>query len=322
MPKFSKLISFTALLLLLVAGLAQARGGQSYSWVRASGGWLPQGAVVGGSTPGGDIYICRTHYQNGTHVGKVWQGKCLIGWGGREISRDSFDVLVAGRGGRQGGGGGRPGNVRWVDSRGGLPRNAVRGGNSPFGPLYICRARYRGGVHLGKAVKGQCLIGWGGREVEVRPFEILVGHGLHWTRAWGDSVPPGAVGGGHVSDGELFVCRGRHRDGVHPGKLFHGKCLIGWGGHEVALTNYEVLTGADGGGGGGWSGGLQWVRASRGRHEGFCVRGGHANGQDQCVCRAHYGNGMHVGKTFQGKCNIGWGGREVVLDHYEVLIAR
>ena len=283
MSKLLKSFALAALILAMFIGQAQARnnqGAQAYSWVRASGGWLPQGAVRGGEAPGGEIYICRTHYQDGTHVGKLWKGRCLIGWGGREVSRDSFEVLVS-RGGGGNWGGGHGVQARWVDSRGGLPRNAVRGGDSPFGPLYICRARYRDGVHLGKAVKGQCLIGWGGREVDVRHFEILAGHGLRWTRAWGGRIPPGAVGGGHAPDGALFVCRGHHRDGVHPGKLYHGRCLIGWGGHEVALSNFEVLTGAGGGGGGGggWSGGLRWVRASGGRHPGFCVRGGHARGQ-------------------------------------------
>ena len=326
MSRLFRFAAFATLASIILAGPALAQNGrqggygQAYSWVRASGGWLPRGAVSGGHAPGGEIYICRTHYQDGTHVGKLWQGRCLIGWGGREVARNSFEVLVS----RQGGGnpGGGRGHAQWVDSRGGLPRDAVRGGDSPFGPLYVCRARYRDGVHPGKAVKGQCLIGWGGREVEVRPFEILTGRDLNWTRAWGDRMPPGAVKGGHAPDGELYVCRGRHRDGVHPGKMYHGRCLIGWGGHEVALSNFEVLTAGGGGGGGGWSGGLQWVRASRGRHPGFCVRGGNARGFDQCVCRGRYGNGVHVGKTFHGKCNIGWGGKEVVMDDYEVLISR
>lgn len=40
------------------------------------------------------------------------------------------------------------------------------------------------------------------------------------------------------------------------------------------------------------------------------------------VCRANYRGGMHPGKWYQGNCNIGWGGEEISLSHYQVLASR
>ena len=64
--------------------------------VASMGGWLPPDAVIGGSEYNGSrkLAVCRAAYQGGTHPGKVVAGKCNIGWGGKEIVLNAFEVLV------------------------------------------------------------------------------------------------------------------------------------------------------------------------------------------------------------------------------------
>src|SRR5690606_18061845 len=141
---------------------------------------------------------------------------------------------------------------RWLDgatvARSGFA-NAAPGGRESNGTLYLCRAYYRNGVHLGEVYAGKCNIGWGGREqVLASGFEVLVNTRpdavaslvANWVPAPASGV---AYVGNHPMRGTLpmRVCRAYHRNGVHPGKEWEGKCNIGWGGQEVAVTPYEVL---------------------------------------------------------------------------------
>lgn len=66
--------------------------------------------------------------------------------------------------------------VEWVPWNGRLPYDAIEGGIDQNGaiPLYICRARYVNGVHPGKLRSGHCHIGWGGDEIILKRFEVLV----------------------------------------------------------------------------------------------------------------------------------------------------
>lgn len=275
--------------------------GGGLRWVRVHGGAIPTDAVVGGQSLGRDLYICRARFRGGVHVGKVLSGRCNIGWGGKEERLAEFEVLV-----------GQVGGARWVDPyRRGLYQ-PVLGGHDPTGQLYICRAYYRNGTHIGKAIGGRCLIGWGGREVAVSDYQILVAPRVYWVTTTRGNLPRGAVGGARAEGRDMYVCRGYYRDGVHPGKYWRGECHIGWGGKEVRLDHFEVLV---------QPGGVNWQPASAGHIPSPCVEGGRDQGHTQCVCRGYYRDGVHVGKTWNGRCNIGWGGREVVLDNFEVLVS-
>lgn len=70
-------------------------------------------------------------------------------------------------------------------------------------------------------------------------------HGLSWTRASNGHVPDRAIIAGREADGQvLFICRAQYMGGTHPGKVraeFKG-CNIPWGGREIAIQKYEVLT--------------------------------------------------------------------------------
>jgi len=137
-----------------------------YQWVEMMhGNPLPPDAVIGGyqeytNTP---LFVCRGYYQGGMHPGKLFNGMCYFGWGGREVVTPQYQVLVSSY------------PLSWIPSRGRLPLNAIVGGEQHDGPLYICQAAYRGGVHPGKVYKRMCHISWGGKEIPVTSFNVLVG---------------------------------------------------------------------------------------------------------------------------------------------------
>lgn len=134
------------------------------SWVFATDGYVPPGAIPGGWEPGRTLYICHGWYQGGLHPGKIVGRNCNIGWGGREILLNSYEVLV-----------GNAQAVRWIDaSHGGIPAGAVSGGYEPGRPnLYICRAQYRG-WQPGKVVGENCNYGYGGEERRSPYYQVLI----------------------------------------------------------------------------------------------------------------------------------------------------
>ncbi len=135
------------------------------SWVSASNGQMPNGAVLGGQEPGRSLYVCRASYQGGVHPGKIVGSNCNIGYGGQEILLPNYEVLV------------QPAAVslQWMPaSNGQVPNRAVLGGQEPGRSLYICRASYQGGVHPGKIVASNCNIGYGGQEILLPNYDALV----------------------------------------------------------------------------------------------------------------------------------------------------
>lgn len=138
--------------------------------------------------------------------------------------------------------------------------------------------------------------------------------GPKWVDMYeGSPLPANAVVGGSQPNPAftLFVCRGSYNGGVHPGKLIAGKCNIGWGGQEISLSQYQVLVSKTP---------LQWVPANRGYAVVNPVEGGYQQDQQLLICQANYRGGIHPGKVVSQMCNIGWGGREIVLPYYNVLI--
>jgi hypothetical protein len=135
-------------------------------WVEMSqGDPMPGHAVIGGSQPDPEatLFVCRANYHGGVHPGKLFEGRCNIGWGGREISIDHYQVLVSRV------------PLAWVSaSFGDIPHHAIEGGYQHDGPLYICQARLHGGIHVGKLYGENCNVAWGGREVLVPHYNVLV----------------------------------------------------------------------------------------------------------------------------------------------------
>jgi len=137
----------------------------------------------------------------------------------------------------------------WLRSGTPLPQGVqpIIGGQEPGRALPICRAGFQNGVHPGKVVAGNCNIGYGGKEIVLPQFELLVGRpaptapGIAWVPFAGQ-VPPNAYIAGQEPGRQLPVCRGSHQSGLHPGKVVAGRCNIGWGGAEVVLAQFEVMT--------------------------------------------------------------------------------
>jgi len=312
-------------------GAAQQGG----TWVGARNGQVPSGAIAGGSERGRTLYICRAPYRGGLHPGKLVGRNCNIGWGGKEVTLSTYEVLV-----RRGG----PG-PNWAAARNGqVPGGAVRGGGEGGRTLYVCRARYSGGIHPGKLVGRNCNIGWGGKEIALSSYEVAIDppavrpqpqasapppprtaarpsppraraavSELTWRRARNGQIPSGAVSGGSERGRALYICRAYYRNGTHPGKIVGRSCNIGWGGKEVQLSSYEAMVAVGGAR-------VSWASARNGRMPDGAVRGGGEGGRTLYICRARYSGGIHPGKVVGGRCNIGWGGKEIALSSYEVAV--
>lgn len=65
--------------------------------------------------------------------------------------------------------------IKWVTaSNGSVPKGAVMGFNRDE-DQYVCRAKWAGGIHPGKLIRGQaCFFGYGGGEKAVKSYEVLV----------------------------------------------------------------------------------------------------------------------------------------------------
>jgi hypothetical protein len=119
--------------------------------------------------------------------------------------------------------------------------------------LGVCRAKYKDGLHPGKIFADRCNLSWGGKEVIVDEFDVLIARSdafWHIAPKPNMDLKPALVGG-HEADGRpLYVCVARYEEGWaifksdhghHPGKYVAGKCLFGWGGNEVASDDFYIL---------------------------------------------------------------------------------
>lgn len=135
----------------------------------------------------------------------------------------------------------------WVPMQSGqdLPVNTVIGGGQfPNTTLYVCRANYRGGVHPGKYFSGNCNISWGGREMVMTNFEVLVSPTpLAWVGSSNGGIPHHALPGGTEHHQTLYICQADYQNGTHTGKIIGRNCNFGWGGREISVPNYNVLVG-------------------------------------------------------------------------------
>ena len=136
--------------------------------------------------------------------------------------------------------------------------------------------------------------------------------GIGWVPGKGASMPKGAVAAGKEPGRTLFVCRANHARGIHPGKVVAGKCNFGYGGREILSTKFQVMVnrGAR----------IGWVPPRGGKLPSNAYVGGKEPGRTLFVCRAPHNGGIHPGKVVAGKCNIGYGGKEIVSTKYEAMV--
>ena len=141
-------------------------------WLPAANGAVPPNAIIGGNEPGRTLPVCRAIYNKGVHPGKVVGKNCNFGYGGKELLAAQYDVLV----GNPALLNKTPQLVRWIAAQGGqVPPGAFFGAYEPGRPILpICQAPYKGGVHVGKVVAGNCNFGYGGLEVLSPQYAVLV----------------------------------------------------------------------------------------------------------------------------------------------------
>lgn len=134
--------------------------------------------------------------------------------------------------------------LRWERASGGrIPAGAIAAGIENGRPLAICHADHAGGQHPGKVVAKACNISYGGAELTIGSYEVLVADAssLDWVAAAAGEVPVGAIAGGQENGAGLAICRFRHAGATHPGKLVGTRCAIGYGGKEIYSDRYEIL---------------------------------------------------------------------------------
>ena len=135
------------------------------TWVPATNGELPDGAVVGGHD-GEDLYIARARFEGSLTPGKLVQSHavCYIPWGGAENPVTEYEVLCNCAG-------------TFVKAAGSeIPENALPAGESEDGEtIFIGRAEHDGTITIGKvqASHGVCYIPYGGQELAFQEFEVF-----------------------------------------------------------------------------------------------------------------------------------------------------
>jgi len=141
------------------------------SWVATSAhAPLPEGAILAGNdSDGSPIYVGRAYHDGDQLPAKVLPSKqvAYVAFGGQEHPKHQYEVLCHG-------------NTSWIPSgHGQVPPGAVSGGHTSSGePLYVGRAYYQGSLTPGKVhpSHGTLYIPFGGQEVGVKDYEVLVEH--------------------------------------------------------------------------------------------------------------------------------------------------
>lgn len=136
-----------------------------------TGTWFPAGpdvsaGTVFGTSAGKPLYACRFQVSaTEKHSGKAWNNTCYVGLNGKEIAKPLAlsEVLIAE-------------GAKWTSVSGGkLPDGTILVGNLASGPLHVCRAKVGNGeLHPGKLWNSTCYVGWAGKELAVKEFEVLV----------------------------------------------------------------------------------------------------------------------------------------------------
>eukprot|EP00727_Mastigamoeba_balamuthi_P002181 m51a1_g11960 hypothetical protein (330) ;mRNA; r:794768-796064 len=131
---------------------------------------------------------------------------------------------------------------------------------------------------------------------------------FQWVPTNGNCIPPNAVVGGRDVDGtDLYVARAMHNGSMIPGKGHpkHGCCYVSFGGREVPVRSYEVLTAAPGCF-------PRWQTVMPGTPIQGTQAGHDVGGQPLYVARMYFNGTMCLGKAGQhlGGIAMPFGGKE------------
>lgn len=131
-------------------------------------------------------------------------------------------------------------------SKGAVPANAVIAGGSKEKPMHICRLPMPDkSLHPGKAMNGNCYVGFGGKEIKapLKDAEVLGSSApAGWADVKGGKVPAGALKAGVAGGVTMHFCRAKHEGKeVHAGKEYKGNCYYGYGGKEIKTAEFQVM---------------------------------------------------------------------------------
>jgi hypothetical protein len=132
------------------------------TWVVGTPRSIPESAIAGGAEKSEPFFVCRAAGPSGLHPGKVKRTSlgCSIVSQGSEAVVDRFEVLVP----------------RWIQANAGsVPVAAMPSGRENGANQYVCRARSRNTVQVGKVNEQLtgCHVGMDGREVVFKDYEVL-----------------------------------------------------------------------------------------------------------------------------------------------------
>jgi len=278
-------------------GFGFGQGPQPLRWLRGVPG---QREMNGGYLGGTDhnnvpLFVARIRFEGGVQPGKWNPNAANISfpYGGKEISGTSeFEVLEMNN------------SVTWqyCNNISEIPATAIQIGNEADGkPLYSTRADINGTKQIGKAGRhfspsGGCSIGYGGKENNIQPFEVLV------QIVQQPSYPqPGYPG---------FP-----QPGFQPGFPQPGFPQPGYPQPGYPQPGYP---------GQGFTRNPPRFNQRFPRQPVTCrvVEGGQdAPGQPLFVIRVQHDGGLHPGKynRFHESCNYSYGGKELTAEQFEVL---
>jgi len=142
-------------------------------WILNKGNGIPPNAIVAGQERDRTLWISRVYIDGTIQVGKASdnfsKGAC-VGYDGKEIEFDTYEILV-----------GDIHGLQWVDFGGplnveSLGRRPVEGGRGKQGePLYIAKAFHHDATHPGIASANLdgAVISYGGKQVHIRTYSVL-----------------------------------------------------------------------------------------------------------------------------------------------------
>ncbi|OMJ11802.1 P30 adhesin [Smittium culicis] len=116
-------------------------------WIQLKNNLIPSSAFVAGRNRNEPVYIIRSNYKNGIHVGTLSKGigGAMISYSGKAIVPKEFSVLCA-----------KEGNLKWVAAKGRanpslVTHRLVLGGNDSSGsPFFIGKRNKNGRDYIGK----------------------------------------------------------------------------------------------------------------------------------------------------------------------------
>jgi len=157
----------------IVNATQQQPSGPKYQWVKYTGGPLPQNCIKETTKIGKTFVVARARVQDGSvHPGYVDPakgnyGRIYLGYGGKEIVSEDFEILVA-----------EPGSYQWVPcfNPKDIVGTTIEGGHEKDNtPLYVTKCDQAGVTYFGKtSSKASCAYySYNTKEIKINQFHVL-----------------------------------------------------------------------------------------------------------------------------------------------------